>query len=616
MENITEYIVKINGLLILFFLVYYVFLKKETYFQYNRWFLISGLLASLIFPSIILKKIIWIERTVSFENISALPLQKIDLTNIETPIIITENNNFIEWNLIIIVLYLAVFSILLIKLLIELYSYKIIIKNKVSSLKNGINTIETTDNISPFSFFRSIVINPKLYSELELKAIIAHEKVHVQQYHSLDVLISKIFAIVFWYNPIIWIYRKYIIQNLEYIADNKATENNYDLKTYQYTLLKHTTNLRCVALTNPFYQPCLTKGRSLIKKRIVMLNKKPSARANKIKLAIIVPLLAIFVWQFQTKIIAQEKVLSVQSPVQTAKIEIEITKNTTDAYMLVQSQKLKKDKNIDLKFSKVKRNKKLEIIVIKVVLDDNNGSESEHEIESDKPINNFLIVYDLKKGESEIGFYTHKYKNSTEIALKSKDENDAVVANEALALQIPNNEAPPTPPAPPAPPRVPSLSNYQNIYGNLPKPPTPPKNANNQIAIENFEKEMIIFKEKIEFYEKNIHEKQKITDAEIEIYESKMQDYEKTMKLYESKMEDYKQKMDAYVFELNSKNRIMQEDSIYEGEKNKSRKYNTYQINLENKRQIELKRKVLNERRKALNDRRKILNEKRKTTTE
>ena len=537
MENVTEYLIKVNGLFVLFFAVYYVFLRKETFFQYNRWFLNAGLLASLVLPLVIFKQIVWIEKSAKATNFDILPLTALQ----KMPIPVSEEVVISYWYLSHIIIYFIGFSILFLKLVQEYYAYRQILKNTTSSVSNGIKTTETNENIGPFSFFKTIVINPALYSDTELHAIISHEMVHIRQYHSVDVLVSKICAIVFWYNPIVWLFRKAMIQNLEYIADHKAVEKNSDFKQYQYTLLKHTTNMSCVALTNPFYQ-------SLIKKRIVMLNKKPSAQANRLKLAIIIPMLAIFVWQFQTKIVAQEKVSAAQIVAEKPKIEILINKNTTAQFMAEYTERLKREYNIDLKFSKIKRNKKGELTAITVFLDDNKGSKTEHEVESNKAIEKFLIVYDVKKGKGEIGFYTKKYKDSKEVALTSGDQDLSATESEISsgnAVEIPE---PPTPPMPPTPnsPLAPSMKAYKGMLQNMPKPPTPPRNSNDKKAMIQFEKSMRTYEDKMADYEKEIEEKQNIADTDLERYDKQMEAYDNVMREYELKMKAYDDKMEAY----------------------------------------------------------------------
>ena len=139
-------------------MVYYIFLRKETFFQYNRWFLNVGLVASLGLPLVILRKIIWVERPKIIDSFDAMPIEQTQQTSNQ----ITENIVVFDWNLIFMIGYFAVVVVLFVKLFFEYYSYKRILKNKISILKNGIKTFEMSENINPFSFFKTIVLNPSL----------------------------------------------------------------------------------------------------------------------------------------------------------------------------------------------------------------------------------------------------------------------------------------------------------------------------------------------------------------------------------------------------------------------------------------------------------------------
>src|SRR5690606_643423 len=109
----------------------------------------------------------------------------------------------------------------------------------------------------------------------------------------LDILLSELFLIAFWFNPFVWFYKKAILQNLEFIADNQAVKSSKNKVNYQKTLLKVTLNPNELALANSFFQP-------LIKKRIMMLNKNQSEKSQLWKYLVVFPLLAMFVMQFQT----------------------------------------------------------------------------------------------------------------------------------------------------------------------------------------------------------------------------------------------------------------------------------------------------------------------------
>jgi hypothetical protein len=253
-----------------------------------------------------------------------------------------------------------------------------------------------------------------LYSDEELQSILLHEKVHSQQKHSFDVLIVKLFCTVFWFNPFVWLYKKAITQNLEYIADQKAIQLIADKKAYQKALLKVVSNQNCLSITNHFYQ-------SLIKKRIVMLNKNQSNKRSSWKYALVLPLLGAFVIFFQMKVVAQEKESKKQEITnKETPFFIVIDKSTSEKDIKEYSTIVKSNYDGNLKFSKIKRNSNREIIGIKVGFKQKDGRSGATEISGTKPIKTFyFIIKGDEMGFDEMGFERLK---------KSKNNGNATVS--------------------------------------------------------------------------------------------------------------------------------------------------------------------------------------------
>ena len=314
METIFIYGIKSSGLIGMFYLAYYFLLRKETFFNSNRWFLLAGLFTSVVLPLVVFTKIVWVEPTPTHFDWSNIPMT--------TPV---ENEAFeINWHLVIGIVYSIGILGFLLKLAFDFYSLSKVLKGKSIQKQADFQFIDVNENLAPFSYFNSIVYNSSLYSEAELESILEHEKVHSAQNHTIDVLITRFFCVVFWFHPLMWLYKKAILQNLEFIADSEASKKLSDKKAYQLTLLKITTQENCVVLTNHFYQ-------SLIKKRIVMLNKNQSNKRNYWKYALVLPLLGAFLFFFQVEIVAQEK----EAPKQETKPEqielkaVETNRNNT-----------------------------------------------------------------------------------------------------------------------------------------------------------------------------------------------------------------------------------------------------------------------------------------------
>lgn len=387
MENLLIYFLKANGLIILFYLMYVIFLRKETFFTSNRWYLIGGLVLSLILPLITFTKTIWVEPTpipVIYEEIISANNNAIEVPIQETTL---------DWTLILITVYTVISILLLMKITFELASFfnRIRKNEKQKEINFVLIHSDTTEN--PFSFFHYIVINPNRFSKEEFQHILTHESIHVKQKHSIDVLLAKLFCAFFWANPIVWLYRKAILQNLEFIADSETfqqIENKYE---YQKTLLKVVTHQHNLSITNQFYQ-------SLIKKRIVMLHTNQSNKKNVWKYATILPLLVGFMLFFQIETVAQVK----ENPQKAHAVKVEAIgfswdKNATDAEMKSDSEQLKKQ-GIVYTFSNVKRNKNGEIIAIKIEFNDGKGNKGIKEIKGDEPIE--PIYFSAEEGK--IGF--------------------------------------------------------------------------------------------------------------------------------------------------------------------------------------------------------------------
>jgi hypothetical protein len=66
--------------------------------------------------------------------------------------------------------------------------------------------IESQEISGAFSFFNYLFINSKSVSEKEYLIMLKHEKVHASQFHSFDMLLSHLFAAIFWFNPINKVY--------------------------------------------------------------------------------------------------------------------------------------------------------------------------------------------------------------------------------------------------------------------------------------------------------------------------------------------------------------------------------------------------------------------------
>ena len=144
-------------------------------------------------------------------------------------------------------------------LLIRAYSNPVILDGKF-------RIIEVKGDKAPCSFGNNIFINPEKYDWDTYNQILMHEKVHIQQGHSLDILLAEIVLVFQWFNPFAWLYRGELENNLEFLTDEAVLGHNpVEKESYQMSLLKVSAPHLALSVTTNYNQ-------SLLKKRIVMMN--------------------------------------------------------------------------------------------------------------------------------------------------------------------------------------------------------------------------------------------------------------------------------------------------------------------------------------------------------
>ena len=332
-----EYLFKSSVIIILFYGLYKILLQSDTFFESNRLFFLTGIICALIIPLITIPIYITIEP----QNISSFIIEGSNSGELTS----TENKLTFNWVQLLTIIYFLGVLIFSIKLCVQLFSLTSLLLRNKKQRSGKFIYVKVKDNISPFSFFNWIVFNPKQFKKEELDQIITHEKVHASQYHSIDMLLTQIASVIFWFNPFIWLYEKAIQQNLEFIADAETQKLTYCEKTYQQLLLKTSVPNYQMVFTNNFFN-------SLIKKRIVMLHKSKSRKRNQWKYIAIIPLLVLFLMSFSTENVYVNALNS--NPRFTVSAE-------TDSHNLKIIEKALSNENLKLKFTDLIRNEKGEI---------------------------------------------------------------------------------------------------------------------------------------------------------------------------------------------------------------------------------------------------------------
>jgi len=174
---------------------------------------------------------------------------------------------------------------------------------------------------SPFSFGSWIFIHPEGMDEQTLHEVLIHEQAHVRGCHTLDIIFSQLFCILFWWNPAVWVLRREVRMNLEFIADKAVADylmemkseesrfarneefklddsNSYSssfnlhsslIKAYQYHLLGFSTQTNVATIANNFNVLPL-------KRRIIMMNLRRTRRTGMVKYILFVPVAAVLLF--------------------------------------------------------------------------------------------------------------------------------------------------------------------------------------------------------------------------------------------------------------------------------------------------------------------------------
>ena len=276
METLMLYLVKVNVIFTILFLAYVFLFKNEKAFYLNRAFLLSSLLLSLLLP---LVPAIHLAAGGTFPNyVTGInPLKTVlgagpTLQNVSQPGAGAIRHGFfagifahITLIQVLMGIYLLVALVLLNKFIYQLLNLYFLFKRSKRYKGEAIVYCEHNQELLPFSFFNVLFINPgSNYHQLE--QIIEHEKVHIRQWHSLDILLAEVFSIVVWINPLTVFLKRYNRLNLEYIADQEVLNTGIDKKQYQLSILQNSINPNAYPLTNLF-------NSSKIKLRIKMINQ-------------------------------------------------------------------------------------------------------------------------------------------------------------------------------------------------------------------------------------------------------------------------------------------------------------------------------------------------------
>ncbi len=287
------YLLKSGLLLAAFFAVYKLLLENEKMFRFNRAYLIGSLIFSFVIPL----QLFSIE-TMFETGINTIQLDGIVIQTSRAPM----NESFIMQNMFyfIIRIYAFVLLVLGLRFVLNLISFFMKLRSKETRLVNGVKVVLIDEAVLPHSFWNAIFINKTDFETGKISSeLIAHEKAHLEQYHTLDILFAEALRIVFWVNPILPYFIKAIKLNHEFLADEAVNKQFGEVSNYQNLLLEFASNKQTVPLaSNINYQ--------ITKKRLLMMTKKESLVKAVFKVFTVFAVGIVLLFAFSSKAVAQD----------------------------------------------------------------------------------------------------------------------------------------------------------------------------------------------------------------------------------------------------------------------------------------------------------------------
>ncbi len=278
MEALSIYLFKSSVWLFCFAITYLVFLRNERYFTINRLYLILGVLASLLGPL-----------TTIHYKVTVPATQTGVAAEMPIPTAI-QNSGDLTYNTILTWLALTGMAFFLIRLIVQTAKMIHVIKKSTPIRINNLKVIRSDAFPASFSFFSYVFLNPST-TETEEREILNHEAEHIRQYHFVDLILVEMMCLILWFNPLAWLFSRYIRQNHEYLADQKAIERTGNAAVYKAVLLNHLLGGDALRLGHSF-------NYSLNKKRFTMMSHKPTSNLAKLKPLLVIPMLATVMFAF------------------------------------------------------------------------------------------------------------------------------------------------------------------------------------------------------------------------------------------------------------------------------------------------------------------------------
>jgi TonB family protein len=312
MNSAVNFIIESGVSLALLSLIYVLFLRKETFFKINRWFLLGSVLFSVILPVIKLR--VFNPQPLMLAEITVMPYRNLleSITVYSHGLSGSVERAIISANLLI-YFYLAGVIFFFGRFLFRIIQLFLIIRRSGVQSAKGFKLVMLENETSPYSFLNYVFVSQSLLKSKGYDKMIEHEVEHIKQGHSIDVIILELLTVFQWFNPFMWMLNRAIRENHEFLADQAVLTNGVSRGEYKLLLLNQFVGEQLVIANNFNY--------SLIKNRIKMMSKIKSSKLAISKIVIGVLVAAALVIAFACE--QKESVDAGQAEEQVVKVTIQ-----------------------------------------------------------------------------------------------------------------------------------------------------------------------------------------------------------------------------------------------------------------------------------------------------
>ncbi|WP_020213252.1 M56 family metallopeptidase [Flavobacterium rivuli] len=290
----TDFLIKSSVTMVLLLGLYHLFLEREKMHRFNRFYLLFALAFSLALPFItftVYKQVAGVQDNVATAQMS---MQQLTVMPVE------ESVSYMPY--LLMAIYMSITLVLLFRFVNNLLHFKKAIRSNKTVIHKNAVLILLNDKILPHTFLHYIFINKQEYENRLIEdELFTHELTHVNQKHTLDILFIEALLTVFWFNPLLYFYKKAIKLNHEFLADEAVVSQTHNVINYQQLLLQ-----KAVPATQYYLASSLNF--SVTKKRFTMMTKDtPKGKATVLRF-IALPVIAALVFTLCIQTVAQTKV--------------------------------------------------------------------------------------------------------------------------------------------------------------------------------------------------------------------------------------------------------------------------------------------------------------------